>query len=42
MYERTKKYIMANDDGWIVTINGVQTYPNIDEYGLDSGSFTES
>ena len=33
---------MANDHGWLVTINGIQTYPNIDEKGLDSHSFKES
>ena len=33
---------MANDHGWVVTINGIQTELNIDEKELDSRSFTDS
>ena len=35
-------YIMDYEHGWMVTINGIQTLPNIDELGLDSLSFIES
>ena len=33
---------MANDHGWMVTINGIQTLLNIDEKELDSHAFKET
>ena len=35
-------YITANDHGWMITINGIQTLLNIDEEGLDSHAFNET
>ena len=33
---------MANDHGGMVTINGIPTYLNIDEWGSESRTFKES